>query len=208
MMTSSKGNIFRVTGHLNSSVTGEFPAQRPVTWSFDVFFHLRLIIRLSKQSRGWWFETPSRPLWRHCDVILTVLNLQPYPFSDFSLITQFQRNIHFVIIQIPLCDRKWICNAVCILSLADASDMHMYMLIMNIIILLLTILLRCDYLSYYNPDTDIVNRYVLKGAQVLSMIYRGKWKKNISYPFLFSKTKLKGEKMKGLYLHRRWCTWL
>ena len=26
----------------NSSVTGEFPAQRPVTRSFDVFFDLRL----------------------------------------------------------------------------------------------------------------------------------------------------------------------
>ena len=36
MMTSSNGNIFRVTGHLcrNSSVTGEFPAQKSVTRSF------------------------------------------------------------------------------------------------------------------------------------------------------------------------------
>ena len=24
--------------------------------------------RLSEQSWGWWFETPSLPLWRHCDV--------------------------------------------------------------------------------------------------------------------------------------------
>ena len=48
-------------------VTGEFPAQRPVTRSFDVFSDLRLIKRLSKQSRDWWFETPSRPLWRHCN---------------------------------------------------------------------------------------------------------------------------------------------
>ena len=23
--------------------------------------------RLSKQSWGWWFETPSRPLWHHCN---------------------------------------------------------------------------------------------------------------------------------------------
>ena len=51
----------------NSLVTAEFPAQRPVTWSFDVFFHLCLNKRLSKQSLGWWFETPSRPLWRHCN---------------------------------------------------------------------------------------------------------------------------------------------
>ena len=51
----------------NSLVTGQFPTQRPVTRSFDVLFDLRLNNRLSKQSRGWWFETPSRPLWRHCN---------------------------------------------------------------------------------------------------------------------------------------------
>ena len=49
----------------NSSVTGKFPAKRPVMWSFDVFFDLRLYKRLSKQFWGWWFETPLRPLWRH-----------------------------------------------------------------------------------------------------------------------------------------------
>ena len=50
----------------NSPVPGEFPAQRPVTWSFDFFFDLRPNKRLSKQWWGWWFETPSSPLWRHC----------------------------------------------------------------------------------------------------------------------------------------------
>ena len=48
----------------NSTVPGKFPAQRPVTRSFGVFFDLRLNKRLSKHSWGWWFETPSRPLWR------------------------------------------------------------------------------------------------------------------------------------------------
>ena len=33
--------------------------------SFNVFFDLRLNKRLNKQSWGWWFETPSRLLWRH-----------------------------------------------------------------------------------------------------------------------------------------------
>ena len=33
----------------NSPVASEFPAQRPVTWSFDVFFDLHLNKRLSKQ---------------------------------------------------------------------------------------------------------------------------------------------------------------
>ena len=50
----------------NSPVTGEFPGQRPVTQSFDVFFDLRLNKRFSKQSSGMWIETPSRSLWRHC----------------------------------------------------------------------------------------------------------------------------------------------
>ena len=49
----------------NSSVSGELSAQRPETRSFNVFFDLRLNKPLSKQRRGWWFETLSRPLWRH-----------------------------------------------------------------------------------------------------------------------------------------------
>ena len=53
----------------NSPVLGEFPAQRPVTRGFDVFFDLRPNKRLSKQWWGWWFETPSSPLWRHCNVL-------------------------------------------------------------------------------------------------------------------------------------------
>ena len=48
-------------------VTGEFPSQRPMKRSFDVFFDLRLNKRLSKQSWSGWFETPSRLLWRHCN---------------------------------------------------------------------------------------------------------------------------------------------
>ena len=78
MMTSSNGNIFRVTGFCagnspetagNSPVTGEFSSHRPVTRSFDVFFDLYLNRQLSKQSRGRWFEMPSRSLWHHCNVV-------------------------------------------------------------------------------------------------------------------------------------------
>ena len=49
----------------NSPVPSEIPERRPMTRGFDVFFDLCLNKRLSKQSWGWWFETPSRPLWRH-----------------------------------------------------------------------------------------------------------------------------------------------
>ena len=69
MMTISNGNIFCVTGHLCGEFTspGEFPAQTPMTRSYDVFFDLSLNKRLSKQSQGWWFEMQLRQLWRHCN---------------------------------------------------------------------------------------------------------------------------------------------
>ena len=51
----------------NSSVTGEFPSQRPVTQSSHIFFELRLNKQLSKQLWVWWFEMSSRSLWRHCN---------------------------------------------------------------------------------------------------------------------------------------------
>ena len=60
-MTSSNGEF---TG------PGEFPAQRPVTGSFDVFVDLRLNKQLSKQPWGWWFETPLWSLWRQFNVLL------------------------------------------------------------------------------------------------------------------------------------------
>ena len=47
-----------------------------MTRSFDVFSDQRLNKPLSKQSQGWWLETPSGLLWRHCnaqgDVSVTV----------------------------------------------------------------------------------------------------------------------------------------
>ena len=67
MMTSSNGNIFRVAGPLCGEFTGH-RSQRPATRNFDIFFDLRLDERLSKHSWGWWFETPSHSLWRHCNM--------------------------------------------------------------------------------------------------------------------------------------------
>ena len=58
-------------GH--SPVTGEFPSQRPVTRSFDVFFDLSLNKRLSKQWARRWFETQSGSLWRHCNVLIFLI---------------------------------------------------------------------------------------------------------------------------------------
>ena len=66
VITSSNGTFFALLALCE--VTGEFPSQKQVMRTFDVFFDLRLNKRLSTQSWGWWFETPSRPLWRHCSV--------------------------------------------------------------------------------------------------------------------------------------------
>ena len=89
MMTSSNGNIFRVTGPLCGEFTGpsEFPAQRPVTRSFDVFFSLRLVIWDARWS-----------LWRHRNEskgypiklsvkIQTVRNLIHWPLRCESIFT-------------------------------------------------------------------------------------------------------------------------
>ena len=57
MITSSNGNIFRVLAlwsPMNSAHKGQ--------WRGALMFSM-----LSKQSWGWWFETPSRSLWRHCN---------------------------------------------------------------------------------------------------------------------------------------------
>ena len=43
----------------NSPVTGEFPAQRPVTRSFDVYFDLRL-------NKRWVNNREAGDLRRHC----------------------------------------------------------------------------------------------------------------------------------------------
>ena len=72
----------------NSPVPGEFPTQRPVTRGFDVFFDMRLNKRMSKQSWGWWFETLSRPLWRHCNECQhcpAYCNIYQWPISTWGL---------------------------------------------------------------------------------------------------------------------------
>ena len=51
----------------NSPITSEFPSQRPVMQSFNVFFHLHLNKWFSKHFRCRWFEMPSHWLWSHCN---------------------------------------------------------------------------------------------------------------------------------------------
>ena len=62
IMMSSNGSVFRVTIPL----WGEFPSQRSMTRIFSLICALNK--RLSKQSWGWWFKTPSLSFWRHRNV--------------------------------------------------------------------------------------------------------------------------------------------
>ena len=83
IMTSSNGNIFRFTGPL----CGEFTDQRwiPLTkgqWREALMFSLICALNkwLNKQSWGWWFETPSRSLWRHCNGDCRLV-MTPYTYT-------------------------------------------------------------------------------------------------------------------------------
>ena len=62
-------SVLLVLGKGNPPVTGGFPSQRPVTRGFDVFSDVIPDIRLSKQTRCWWFEPPWRSFWRHFNEI-------------------------------------------------------------------------------------------------------------------------------------------
>ena len=84
----------------NSPVPGEFPAQRPVTRSFDIFFDLRPTNkRLSKQSWGWWFETLSCPLWRHYNELHK--DMCSYgianDFSDMGYVSRINMQLHITV---------------------------------------------------------------------------------------------------------------
>ena len=88
----------------NSPVTGEFPSQKPVSRSFDVFFDLHLNKRLNKQPRRRWFETPLCSLWRHCNASHTTSTGSAYDIAVSMLIihlqyvqTTLQNNANFVV---------------------------------------------------------------------------------------------------------------
>ena len=100
MMTSSNGNISRVTGPLCGEFTGpgEFPTQRPVTRSLDVFFDLRLNKRLSKQPVGWWFETPSWSLWRQCNEKRPWYHNNTHQLAHLTKIRYQQHYNHFCLV--------------------------------------------------------------------------------------------------------------
>ena len=96
----------------NSPVPGEFPVQRPVTRTFGVFFDLCLNKRLRKRSWGWWFESLSRPLWRHCNAIAID---QHYMMFDYRHL--FQTGM----LELWLIEFAIICNLCYIINVHNSS---------------------------------------------------------------------------------------
>ena len=98
-MTSSNGNIFRITGPLCGKFTGpgEFPTQRPVTRSFDVIARRHgHAFRMALHNEGdWRMETWQRarraschvsirqspscvmPFWTHAKCLLAFISYLP-----------------------------------------------------------------------------------------------------------------------------------
>ena len=74
-------------------VRGIRQSQRPKTRSFDIFVNLRLNKPLSKQSRGLWLETPSRSLWRECNVTINPKSFS-WQFIEFLLLPRLTPKTH------------------------------------------------------------------------------------------------------------------
>ena len=95
----------------NSLVPGEFPTQRPVTRSCDVFFDPCLNKRLNKQSWGWWFQTLHCPLWRQCNVSSRFVRRQHFCHLFFAGSSFYG-------------DMKYWCHHICKQSLSITADEH------------------------------------------------------------------------------------
>ena len=127
----------------SSPASGKFPSQRPVTGSFDVFFDLRLNKRLNKQWWGWWFDTPSRPIWRHCNdtLYMTLITpwfiiLLPWIVNIFKYIIVYQSNLTLIrmslnIVPVGRIDHELILSQVMYLCCQDKNSRRRMVLLDN-----------------------------------------------------------------------------
>ena len=82
IMTSSNGNIFRVTGPL----WGESTSPRWIPLNRQWRGALMCYKRLSKQSKYRWYEIPCRSFWRHCNECYGEISLgRTHQFSPFVI---------------------------------------------------------------------------------------------------------------------------
>ena len=117
----------------NSPVHGEFPTQRPVTRGFDVYFDMHPNKRLSKQTWGWWFETPSCPLWRHCNDIIRMYFHIPNNHANHKVVTYIVisviSNIHdfhqsiILLFIINVCDQLFVLWHLCMVTESNITGL-------------------------------------------------------------------------------------
>ena len=98
MITSLNGNIFRVTGTL-WGITGH--RWIPLTKAIDTELWC-FLWSAPKQTRRWWFETPSRSLWRHFNEwtyvrqILGALGIDSVMWHTGPTVVRHQYTTHFL----------------------------------------------------------------------------------------------------------------
>ena len=114
MMKSSNGNIFCVAGHLCGEFTGNrwiphTKASDAELWCF-FFICTRIDGWLRKQWWGWWFETLSCPLWRHCN---EGFYWNYHPLFWFSLLTKSLVPCEFFNMTPKIVPIKWEENSKC-----------------------------------------------------------------------------------------------
>ena len=83
-------------------------ASAPMTESSEIFY-LRLNKRLSQETWGWWFETPSHSLWRHCNGNLT--KVQPTTTYFISYFVMLQMGLWYV--EVTSKTSHNLCNGAC-----------------------------------------------------------------------------------------------
>ena len=102
----------------NSPVPGEFTKARDAElWCFDL--HLKKW--LSKQWWGWWFETPVRPLWRHCNEVCHIRVYEEMVQGDQGVLSR--QYLALIIMPIPFdilfgC-AEFVSSIQCLLSLRE-----------------------------------------------------------------------------------------
>ena len=97
----------------NPPVTGGFPSHHKGQGRGALMFSLICALNklLSKHSWGWWFETPSRSLWRHCNgqpVAHRPVNCDPLHAKKYVIPVYFSVTKHYWLPYLThFGNRKW-----------------------------------------------------------------------------------------------------
>ena len=140
----------------NPPATGEFPSQRPLTRRFGVFCGLRLNKRLSKQWWCCWFETPTLPLWRHCNITNLIWVSKLIMKHNSHQVSRFlSRGILVYLVQINFVSL----NAVIVLHLCfHRCHLHLIKRRWRLVMLLVTVKEKTSF--YHNMHNNALDTWL------------------------------------------------